>query len=148
MQLVWIPCLYFRPGATNTGARTRKRGDAPYFFEWLRKKRNVKRIIHVSVESPPRPNWPSYDDELIDGALKGFQIEVLDWGKADLSLEVIRSVGCKLREVRLYWSGSSAVFRGWSTPEGLVSSEIGNLTTVHLSPMPVSTKPEQQLFYP
>ena len=102
------------------------RSDMMFFFEWLREK-NVKRIIKVIVDDLA---VPAHSDEAIENALRGFDVEILDWQKIDLCPETMYRSSQKLREVYLQWSGNNTVLRAWSEPDGLKKFE--NLTMVHL----------------
>jgi hypothetical protein len=102
------------------------RSDMMFFFEWLREK-NVKRIIKVIVDDSA---VPAHSDEAIEYALRGFDVEVLDWQKVDLCPETIYRSSEKLREVYLQWSGNNTVLRAWSEPDGL--KKFDDLTMVHL----------------
>jgi hypothetical protein len=74
-----------------------------------------------------------HSDEAIIKALKPFQVEILDWQKLDLCPAVLQEVGkdwSNLHEIHLRRSGSNAVLRAWSEPEGLAM--LKHLTTVHI----------------
>lgn len=91
--------------------------DATIIFKWLSTNK-VKRINHVIVidggEIP-------HSDEAIENALDGFQVEIWDWKKMDISSDTIfRAAGEHVRIAYLYASGNSAVLKGWSCEEGLV----------------------------
>ncbi|TGO48275.1 hypothetical protein BCON_0245g00030 [Botryotinia convoluta] len=72
----------------------------------------------------------SFNDEAIEKALQGFDVEILDWRKVDLCPETVWTSSRELREVYLQWSGNNVVLRGWSELEGMKRLE--NLTKVHL----------------
>lgn len=105
----------------------RGRTDMLFFFQWLREKKSVKRILKVIVDDEREP---AHSDEAIEKALKGFGVEILDWRKVDLCPQTICAVSDKLREVYLRWSGNNTVLRAWSEPDGLKKLE--DLSTVHL----------------
>lgn len=89
--------------------------DVKYFFDWLRKK-EVERILHVTVDENPKR---LHRDTAIESSLKNLKVEILDWKKPDLSPETICKIGDYLTEVHLLWGGNNAVLRAWSEPEGL-----------------------------
>lgn len=119
------------------------RKDAKYFLDWLFDK-GVRHIISLSVEDDGRSGEKVHSDQIIQQSLERLIIEHLDWQKVDLDPETILRVGCKavqqdgsytvpqsnqvstqpvsqhLRQLSLRWSGSNAVLRAWSEPEGLV----------------------------
>jgi hypothetical protein len=83
-------------------------------FNLLREKR-VRKIIQVNfVDSEYLP----HADEAIENALKGFEVEVLNWEKLDISNDVLYNSTSALREVSLYWSGDVAVAEAWCGSEG------------------------------
>ncbi|KAH7120547.1 hypothetical protein EDB81DRAFT_952433 [Dactylonectria macrodidyma] len=122
------------------GALGRK--DMTYFFDWLYKK-GVRHIIRLSVQDSGDSGEKIHSDQAIQQALERFVVERLDWQKTDLDPETILHVGSKaseveaptnkhpkdtemlpnrqLKELSLRWSGSNAVLRAWSEPEGLPS---------------------------
>jgi hypothetical protein len=104
----------------------RGRNEMEFFFRWLRGKR-VNRIMKVIVAD--NKELP-HGDEAIEAALKGFNVEVLDWGKIDLSPSVICSSCPDLLEVHLHWGGNNTVLRAWSETEGLPL--LRRLKVVHL----------------
>ncbi|KAL5088991.1 hypothetical protein Trisim1_006135 [Trichoderma cf. simile WF8] len=119
------------------------RKDAKYFLDWLFDK-GVRHIINLSVEDDGRSGEKVHSDQIIRQSLERLIIEHLDWQKIDLDPETILHVGCKtvrqdgpytitqsdqvstqpvsqhLRQLSLRWSGSNAVLRAWSEPNGLV----------------------------
>ncbi|KAF5560550.1 intracellular serine protease [Fusarium napiforme] len=113
----------YRSGRNTVKARAAGREDMEYVFQWLHKK-GVRRILKVEVEESDET--PPHSDESIELSLRDIAVEHLDWRKTDLEPKVI----CQLREVTLKWSGSNAVLRAWSEPEGLPQLE--NLEKVHL----------------
>ena len=93
------------------------RTDMCFFFDWLKHRKKVERILRVRVDdsrTDPHSDWT------IEACLKPFQVEVLDWRKIDLCPASISCFGHSLREITLQWSGSNSVLRGWSEPEGLI----------------------------
>lgn len=126
-----------RSGVRQVGPLGRK--DTQYFFNWLYEK-GVRHIIRVSVEDSGDSGEKVHSDRAIGESLERFIVEHLDWKKTDLDPETILRVSNKverkaptpedpgrteivpdrqLRELKLRWSGSNAVLRAWSEPEGL-----------------------------
>jgi hypothetical protein len=104
----------------------RGRSEMLFFFRWLRRKQ-VNKILKVVVAD--HRELP-HSDEAIEEALRGFNVEILDWGKVDLSPDVLLKSCENLREVHLHWGGNNTVLRAWSEPEGLPM--LKQLKTVHL----------------
>lgn len=131
-----------RDEEAKTGNRpvgTLGRRDMCYFFGWLYKK-GVRHIIKVSVEDSLDSGETVHSDEAIQQSLERFVVEELDWTKKDLDPDIILRVSSKLekagaagqitdtaklaadsqlRVLYLRWSGSNAVLRAWSSPDGL-----------------------------
>lgn len=142
LRHVALPPLEIKPLSSSTSAT--KKGEYKYkysdqllFFEWLQIKMGVKEIFRVIVDDTKTPHR---DEEIIDvlagkgtrgrARLQSFDVEILDWRKMDLCPVVVQSAAPNLRELHLRWSGSNAVLRGWSEPEGLPKLE--HLRTIHL----------------
>ena len=62
---------------------------------------------------------PCHSDEVIEEALKGFQVEEWDWKKVDLCTDVISNSTEVARRVSLYSSCNNAVLMGWASSDGL-----------------------------
>lgn len=98
------------------------------FFQWLRQKKNVRRIVKVIVDDSQRP---AHSDEAIVRALQDLHVEVLHWLKTDLDPVTIHSVSTEIRELYLRWSGNNAVLRGWGEPDGLPKLKFLRTVKVH-----------------
>lgn len=61
----------------------------------------------------------SHSDEVIEEALRRFQVEVWDWKKLDISSETIFQAAENVKEISLYSTGNNAVLMGWYSDEGL-----------------------------
>lgn len=87
------------------------------FFALLKgKKHGVKHIVHLQVdESVGRP----CPDTLIESALSGIMIDILDWKKTDMCASVVIQAVPRVRSLYLYCSGNRGVLRSWSAADGL-----------------------------
>jgi cell division inhibitor SulA len=92
----------------------RGRSDLVEVFDWLRNS-GVKKIIKVIVIDDMQP---SHSDSSIEKALQGFEVEVWDWKRPDLSTEVIGNSTTCVKEISLYSTGNNAVLLGWVSPHG------------------------------
>jgi hypothetical protein len=129
--------LEIQSGIRQCGPLGRK--DMQYFFEWLYAK-GVRHIIRVCVEDSGDLGEKVHSDQAIQKCLEQFVVERLDWSKTDLDPETILHVSSRvenetptqedqggtetapdrqLKQLNLRWSGSNAVLRAWSEPEGL-----------------------------
>ena len=79
----------------------------------------MKKILKVMIVDDGEP---SHADASIEAALKGFDVEVWDWKRLDLSTEVIYNSTQVVREISLYSTGNNAVLMGWMSSEGLLNS--------------------------
>ncbi|KAL6696676.1 hypothetical protein J3F84DRAFT_407452 [Trichoderma pleuroticola] len=77
-------------------------------FKWLRE-RGVEQVLELSV--PDRLLCPHSDDQ-VAYCVNGFRIRVLNWRKLDLYLGNL-SDKKYLKELHLYSSGNTAVYKGW-----------------------------------
>ncbi|KAI1122463.1 hypothetical protein F5Y10DRAFT_271025 [Nemania abortiva] len=96
-------------------------------FQLLRES-GVKKIMRVVVEDPGNP---PYDDDTIQAALSGFDIDDWDWKTQDVCVEIINQVAPNVRSLKLYPSGNDGVFQSWSGPDGLIRlSQLREVTLV------------------
>ncbi|KAK8925053.1 Major intracellular serine protease [Metarhizium anisopliae] len=137
LQYVAFPQNTLDKGEDSRHVLRQGRTDMVFFFEWLKQK-GVERIIkhnmcrilsgrQVIVEDLKAP---SHSDQAIEKSLEPFDVEVLDWRRADLDPVSLASIGQCLREVHLYWSGRNTVLRAWSEKEGLAL--IKTLETIYI----------------
>ncbi|KAM0226770.1 hypothetical protein ACHAPO_012087 [Fusarium lateritium] len=97
----------------------RGRSDLTEIFQWLRDN-GVKKIVKVIVLDDQEP---CHADSAIEDALIGFDVEIWDWKRLDLSTEVIRKSTDLVREVSLYSSGNNSVLMGWASTDGLPNTD-------------------------
>ncbi|KHN95206.1 Peptidase S8/S53, subtilisin/kexin/sedolisin [Metarhizium album ARSEF 1941] len=113
----------------DEGAGSRGRSDLLLVFEWLRRQ-GVGRIFKVSVEDDQDP---PHSDAAIEAALRGFDVEIWDWKRPDLSADVICNSTAKASEIFLYSSGNNAVLAGWASPHTLSDRcKFPELRRIHL----------------
>ena len=84
-------------------------------FNWLRKKKKVKRIVKLIVEDDP--DLPC-QDETIKKCLQGFEVRNLDWNKDDIDISTLRECAPNVRELWLLWSGRGSTLLGWANKDG------------------------------
>lgn len=116
-------------------SKDHERRDLKFLFDWLRYRKDVDRILRVTVEDLDVP----HSDFAIEKCLEHFGVESLDWRKIDLCPETICKIGGELRDISLRWSGKNAVLRGWSEQEGL--AKCPNLRLINLEYDKVRTLP-------
>lgn len=91
------------------------RADLAKVFMWLRNN-GVRKILEIhAVDS----SGTSHCDEAIELSIQGFDVEVLNWERVDISSDVFANSAPDVRELHLYASGNNEVLRGWSSKDGL-----------------------------
>ena len=90
---------------------------AERILQWLRRKKKVSEIIQLRVPgSTPRAET----EEVIQDALEGISVDVLDWQVLDLSIDMIYESRTRdVQELHLYSSGNWGVLQQWSGVEGV-----------------------------
>jgi hypothetical protein len=108
---------YSTPPSKRPSMRKRQ-NDAIAVFDWLREKlvRKIIRVDFIDNELFPHTN------EAIENALKGFEVEILNWKKPDLSCELVYNSTSVLSEISLYCSGNTTVLNIWGGPEGFINA--------------------------
>jgi len=89
---------------------------APIIFKWLRQK-GASHICEVRiVDSYDNP----HSEEHIIDALEGLDVQVLDWRRTDLSVDVIQKAAPHVKDLCLYSSGNWCALSHWLGPDGVV----------------------------
>lgn len=135
LELPNVEVRMSKPGNASPDEECKGRRDYEAIFKWL-KSNSVKQIIHLFVEdySPC-----SHSDESIELALRGLKvIKTWDWHKLDIDSATLLKAAPDVQEIVLYWSGTNAVLRGWSEPEGL--HRLANLRKITVHGTPVSAE--------
>jgi hypothetical protein len=113
---------------TNAAASDVKRYTDVYLkvFEWLKwikipkdgkdGERRVQKVVKVIVDDF---GHVSHSESAISEALKGLDIEELDWKRADVGSETIFEGAPMVKILNLYWGGSRGILKGWSCEDGL-----------------------------
>ena len=94
--------------------------DFVIIFEWLRARMRVKRILEIVVDDDPKN---PHSDEVIEQAVKSFDVEQWDWVKLDMCADTILAAAQNVRHLTLYWSGNKAVLNSWAADDGLARLE-------------------------
>lgn len=121
-------------------ANSKGRKDYLTIFKWLNRK-GVKQILKVIVEDDHRiphshetikpDQCLPHSDEVIEDALREFDVEIWDWRKFDICSQTIVNTAPNVRDVQLYCSGNDAILRSWSAETGLVKlKKVSPLTTL------------------
>jgi len=123
LQYVTVPHSAFGTPNPCGGGRT----EVVELFNWLEIK-NVKTMVYVQVQDS---QTTAHTDQAIVESLSRFNVEILDWRKADLCPLTIREACTgKLRVLHLCWTGGNAILVAWGGLEGLAN--LSHLTDVYL----------------
>jgi hypothetical protein len=122
LQYVYIPILRTeeivpdREIADQSWWKGSSRKDYFHIFHWLKHTKHVDRILSITVDDDPI-NYHS--EEIIEHAVKEFNIETWNWVKLDMCSDTIKAAAEKMRHLSLHWSGNRAVLKSWAAPNGL-----------------------------
>ncbi|OTA06029.1 hypothetical protein A9Z42_0067330 [Trichoderma parareesei] len=123
LQSVILPSIEIRLPGEDVGEYITLNDMTP-IFRWLHAK-GVRHVMSLSVDDFNGPR------NALQWCLSQFSIEILDWQREDMDLEVIYKASLQwlernphnghhlLRELWLRWSGRSAVLHSWSRRKGL-----------------------------
>ena len=111
VQFPFLDASYHPSGPKAVGQ------GAERILQWLRDKKGITEIIELHVPgSTPRAE----SEEVIEKALYGISVDLLDWQVLDLSVDIILKSGAKnVEELHLYSSGNWGVLQQWSSIEGV-----------------------------
>jgi hypothetical protein len=94
---------------------SRSYNEVEEVLSWLSKCKGVKKIQELRVDdSFHRP----HSEESIEAAILPFDVEVMKWRRADLSIASILKAAPNVRDLRLYSSGNWATIDHWIGPTG------------------------------
>ena len=125
LQSVHVPKISFGKhvrslGSANTETVEMDESESRHIerlFYWLRDKMKVKKIFYLSVDYDGED---SHSDTAIELAVETFGVEVWDWKKFDIGIDVILRACPDLEEINLYTTGNLSILRDWSSEDGLV----------------------------
>jgi hypothetical protein len=103
------------------------RDEVPRILHWLRHKKQVTGIYELRVRDSL---YIPHCEETIKTCLEGFDIEVLDWERVDLSLEPLKNTCLNLKQLTLY--GSSWTSLQYWTANNAIAAFGENLPNVCL----------------
>lgn len=90
--------------------------EVKHILQWLRRVKGVRKIFKLRVlDSRHRP----HNEETLEEAIRGLDIEELDWKRLDLSTRTVRDAATTSRTVHLYASGSWTPIYHWVGQSGL-----------------------------
>ena len=84
--------------------------EARQILRWLGKVKGVTKIFELRIDdSAGHP----HSEEVIEDAIKDFDVEVLDWKRYDLSIDTILTAAPHVTKLKLYSSGNWAPIVHW-----------------------------------
>jgi len=84
--------------------------EARQILHWLGKVKGVTKIFELRIDdSAGHP----HSEEVIEDAIKEFDVEVLDWKRYDLSIHTILTAAPNVTKLKLYSSGNWAPIVHW-----------------------------------
>ncbi|EPS42019.1 hypothetical protein H072_4034 [Dactylellina haptotyla CBS 200.50] len=144
----------------------RYHAEDPYIsvFRWLRGDGKVEKIFKIEIDDIgddplnssllPHSNFAirtclNEDFAPVDAKSseleaskekKGLGVEIWDWKKLDICSDTIRQAAPKVKELKLYSSGNTAVLKAWACAEGL--RNLKSLQKVHVTIYPKNRRDE------
>ena len=92
------------------------RDEAYSVLKWLRDRKGVRKIIEVQVADS---QYHPHSEQVIEESLEGFDVEILNWKRADLSVDSISIAAPNVKKLYLYSNGSKASIGHWGGSDGV-----------------------------
>ncbi|KAM0344164.1 hypothetical protein ACHAPU_007886 [Fusarium lateritium] len=112
LRYVDIPIPDF-PEAEPERATGTERSEARTVFEWLRNQKKVSGIYELRVRDSV---FYPHNEQVIAQCLDGFDVEILDWMRVDMSVKPLLATCTKLKRLVLYAS-NWATLSYWTSEE-------------------------------
>jgi hypothetical protein len=101
-----------RRSSSSSGIAALAGREVEIILEWLHSTKKVNKIIELRIyDSWEKP----HSEDSIERSLICFDVEILDWRRADLSVRTIRAAAPNVRVLYLYGSGGWAVLSDWTS---------------------------------
>ncbi|KAM6511355.1 hypothetical protein FALCPG4_016359 [Fusarium falciforme] len=114
LRYVDIPIPDF-PEAQASGMKNTERSEAKVIMEWLRTKKEVTGIYELRVRDSL---FFPHSEEAIAQCLHGFDVEMLDWMRVDMSAKPLLKTCRNLKKLMLY-AGNWATLSYWTSEEAI-----------------------------
>ncbi|KAJ4187362.1 hypothetical protein NW767_012275 [Fusarium falciforme] len=114
LRYVDIPIPDF-PEAQAGGMKNTERSEAKVIMEWLRTKKEVTGIYELRVRDSL---FFPHSEEAIAQCLHGFDVEILDWMRVDMSAKPLLKTCRNLKKLMLY-AGNWATLSYWTSEEAI-----------------------------
>jgi hypothetical protein len=89
---------------------------ANQILDWLYECKKVRHIFEVHIEDC---QFTPHSEEDIESALNRFDVRLLDWRRADMSIDAALGAAPNVEALYLYSSGNPAVIDHWMGPNGV-----------------------------
>lgn len=103
------------PEAQAGGMKNTDRSEARVILEWLRTKKEVTGIYELRVRDSL---FFPHSEEAIAQCLNGFDVEILDWMRVDMSVKPLLNTCRNLKKLMLY-AGNWATLSYWTSKEAI-----------------------------
>ncbi|KAM6506080.1 hypothetical protein FSOLCH5_014262 [Fusarium solani] len=114
LRYVDVPIPDF-PEAQAGGMKNTERSEAKVILEWLRTKKEVTGIYELRVRDSL---FFPHSEEAIAQCLQGFDVEMLDWMRVDMSAKPLLKTCPNLKKLTLY-AGNWATLSYWTSEEAI-----------------------------
>jgi hypothetical protein len=92
------------------------RDEAHSVLKWLKDRKGVRKIIEVQIADS---QYHPHSEQVIEESLEGFDVEILNWKRADLSVDSISLAAPNVKKLYLYSNGSKASIGHWASSDGV-----------------------------
>jgi len=104
------------------------RDEAHSVLKWLRDRKGVRKIIEVRVADS---QYHPHSEQVIEESLERFDVEILNWKRADLSVDSISIAAPNVKKLYLYSNGSKASIGHWAGSDGV--GRLEKLEEIHVT---------------
>jgi hypothetical protein len=112
LRYVAFPDLDAMRRSSSSGIAALAGREVEIILEWLYRTKMVKKIIELRIYD----SWKNpHSEDSIERSLQIFDVEILDWRRADLSIRTIRRASPHVQVLYLYSSGGWAVLSDWTS---------------------------------
>jgi hypothetical protein len=101
------------PQKSNVVGTMPIRTEVKDILEWLRGQKGVQGIFELRVRDSP---YVSHSEEVVDSCLAGFDVEILDWKRPNMSLEPVILNCPNIQKATLYAS-SWCTLQYWTSEQ-------------------------------
>jgi hypothetical protein len=116
LKYVYIPIPDSNDDLQNFLEMQAPHDEVSRILQWLTLEKGVRKIIELRVVDSSL--WPHREDQIVD-AVRKFDVEILDWRVADLSIDCVLDAAPNVEELHLYSSTWNSLCQ-WTSNEGAI----------------------------